>query len=170
MSIPIRVTTFVTLLVLSSPADRAPNTVLGGQQHPDRKPVVSSRNASPGASASENHDVQSAVNHEVWLAILDDALIAVQSSKGSYLVVIARLGKGEKNARLNKRRLEIVQGFMTRDRKTPVRLAAATGEGVPELGRIELYVSNELYAVLPYLRNRVAAPLDVRDPDFRPVP
>src|SRR5918999_518062 len=50
---------------------------------------------------------QSPANCEDALGALDDAVIRVQQLKGSYLIIIARLGNKEKSARLNRIRLAL---------------------------------------------------------------
>jgi hypothetical protein len=94
--------------------------------------------------------------HERWLAKIDYAALAVQQTGGSYLLAIARLGKGERNRRLNRTRLKYV-GEILRSRGVTFRFVTAEGDSVHELGRIEFYVCNELFDVLTYRRNQAAA-------------
>lgn len=143
----IRTTAALSLLALTCTADGAVRPARVGQ-HPADAPAVSHQVASPRGGADRVHNLHRAVDNEMWLMILDQALVEVRDRGGTYLVAIARLGKGERDARLNKRRLARIEELMS-GRGNAVRIVAATGDRVPELGRIELYVSNELFAVLP---------------------
>jgi hypothetical protein len=101
-------------------------------------------------------DLSSPIEHEAWLAIIDNAAVAVRDAKGSVLIAVARLGKGERDRRLNRLRLKYVAEILE-GRRFPLRLVVAEGDAVPELGRVEFYVSNELYSVLPYERGKAVA-------------
>jgi hypothetical protein len=168
--IPIRPTPIASLLILVGTLPVAVATTPAMQRPANQLPAQGQ--AEPRRAATRpkppKYDSSTALDNEYWLAIIDDAMLTAESSQGSYLIAVAHLGKGETDSRLNSKRLAIVQRLLT-SRGTPVRLVAASGERVPGLGRIELYVCNELYAVLPYLRNRASAPYDAEHPEMRPL-
>lgn len=72
------------------------------------------------------------------------------------IIAVARLGDGERNRSLSRRRLQILKSYLTnapwtRPRETVV---VAEGERVKGYGRIELYVGGKRVHVLPIKRNR----------------
>ena len=115
------------------------------------------------ASASDSlqtrpqpHDLSTPIEHEQWLHRIDMAGVEVRNSKGSFLVAIARLGKGERDRRLNRLRLKYVAEIFE-GRQFGVQLIGAEGGAVPQLGRIEFYVCNELFSVLTFQRGKAVA-------------
>lgn len=71
------------------------------------------------------------------------------------IVAVARLGTGERNSELNRRRLHNVKAYLTsfgwkRPRETVV---TAEGERVDGYGRIEIYVRGGHWATLAVRRN-----------------
>ncbi len=89
---------------------------------------------------------------ETAASYLDLAVIDTRKLEKSYLIIIARLGTGEKSSRLNKERLEVVEEYVLR-RGSDLKYILAEGSRVKGLGRIELYVGGQLYRVMPLEKN-----------------
>src|ERR1700687_3048719 len=85
------------------------------------------------------------VNCESDIAILDGA--SNQAGEKGLIIVIARLGDGDNNRDLNRRRLHNVRTYLTQwgGRRNPTNVVTAQGERVKGYGRGELYVAGKLY-------------------------
>lgn len=83
---------------------------------------------------------------------LDFAMIGTRKLEGAYLIIIARLGRGETSSRLNKRRLSIVDEYIKRN-NSDLKYVLAEGSRVNGLGRLELYVGGQLSYVMPLVKN-----------------
>ena len=72
------------------------------------------------------------------------------------IIVIARLGHGERNRALNRRRLQNVRAYLTESgwNRDPQTIILAEGERVKGYGRIEFYIHGNLFTVLGVTRNR----------------
>jgi hypothetical protein len=72
------------------------------------------------------------------------------------IIVIARLGDGESNRALNRRRLHNVRSYLTESgwNRDPQTIILAEGERVKGYGRIEFYIQGNLFTVLGVNRNR----------------
>ncbi len=81
---------------------------------------------------------------------MDSRALAVN---GTYLIVIARLGDGEKSHRLNASRLRVVQNFLKNWRGVK-RVVAGEGERTKGYGQLQFYVGGELLYTLPVHRNK----------------
>lgn len=92
-------------------------------------------------------------NCEENISILGAATQAV--AKDGLLIVIARLGDGERNRELNRRRLHNVRTYLSEyvHARAPETIITAEGERVSGYGRIELYVGGKLFHVLTIPRN-----------------
>ena len=92
-------------------------------------------------------------NCEENISILGAATQAVD--KDGLLVVIARLGDGEQNRELNRRRLHNVRTYLSEyvHARAPETIITAEGERLNGYGRIELYVGGKLFHVLTIHRN-----------------
>jgi len=92
-------------------------------------------------------------NCEENISILGAATQAVD--KDGLLIVIARLGNGEQNRELNRRRLYNVRTYLSEyvHARAPETIITAEGEHVNGHGRIELYVVGKLFHVLTIPRN-----------------
>lgn len=92
-------------------------------------------------------------NCEENISILGAATQAVD--KDSLLIVIARLGDGEQNRELNRRRLYNVRTYLSEyvHARAPETIITAEGARVNGYGRIELYVGGKLFHVLTIPRN-----------------
>jgi hypothetical protein len=83
---------------------------------------------------------------------LDHAVIDTRKMEGAYLIIIARLGKGETSSRLNKYRLSVVEEYVLR-RGSDLKYVLAEGSRVQGLGRVELYVGGRLLYIMPIKKN-----------------
>jgi hypothetical protein len=90
-------------------------------------------------------------NCELSLALIDDALLKAREMRGTSLIIISRLGQGEKNAKLHDTRLGFVE----------VRLKSlgyddyvtAIGKNAKTSGRVEFYVGGSLFQVIELTKN-----------------
>ena len=85
------------------------------------------------------------------LLYLDDTVSRSAKLGDAYLIVIARLGKGERSARLNRVRLSAIESYLRRKSKS--KLVTAEGSRVEGLGRVEIYVGGQLMYTLRIVRN-----------------
>lgn len=92
------------------------------------------------------------VNCEVALVYLDNLALRVQESKDPYVIVVARLGRGEKSERLSWSRLSAVKSRLSYY-LPDTKIVTAVGERVSGYGQLEFYVGGKLLYVLPYPRN-----------------
>ncbi len=91
------------------------------------------------------------VNCEGVTAYVETAMVMAQEEgENSYLIVIARLGDGERSRKLNLDRIKTVRGFMKGRRGKSI---VAEGERTKGYGRLELYVGGKQAFVLPLRRN-----------------
>lgn len=92
-------------------------------------------------------------NCESDIAILDAA--SREAGESGLVIVIARLGDGERDRNWNRRRLYNVRTYLTEwdGRRNPKTVVTAEGEPVSSYGRIELYVGGKLFHVLLVRRN-----------------
>ena len=74
--------------------------------------------------------------------------------KSDFLVLVARLGKGETNRRFNQRRLHNIRERIIARGIDPKKFIVAEGEKVSGLGRVEVYAGGKLIEVFPVKRNR----------------
>src|ERR1700754_1678003 len=86
------------------------------------------------------------VNCETFQAHLDHAIIEWQKLKDTRLILIARLGTGERNKKLNRARLSYVEDYLkTRN----VNYLLAEGDRIKGLDRLEVYVGGHLIMSIP---------------------
>lgn len=87
------------------------------------------------------------------------------------IIAIARLGSGERNRELNRRRLHNVRIYLTEFdwRRAPETMITAEGERVRGYGQVELYVRGVLFAVLAIRRNDDLLVGSCEPDDIRPV-
>jgi uncharacterized protein YceK len=87
------------------------------------------------------------------IAILDAA--SREAGENGLVIVIARLGDGERDRNWNRRRLYNVRTYLTEwdGRRDPKTVITAEGDRVSGYGRIELYVGGKLFHVLLVRRN-----------------
>ena len=96
------------------------------------------------------------LNCEMNLQHLEDLrqMLANQANRDGLLIIVARLGNGEKQRDLSRRRLHNVRDGLTTNLGINVRqLVVAEGERVRGYGRVEFYLAGELVGALPVRRN-----------------
>jgi hypothetical protein len=80
------------------------------------------------------------------------------------IIIIARLGDGERSRRLNRRRLYLIRRYLNYIREIPEeRLVTAEGERVAGRARLEIYLKGKLFMVLAISRNRQVGGIDCQD-------
>jgi hypothetical protein len=92
-------------------------------------------------------------NCENHIAILD---VAHQDAGQSGLIImIGRLGDGERNRQLNQHRLHSARAYLTEYHgvRSPETIVIAEGERVTGCGRIELYIGGKLHTAFAIRRN-----------------
>ena len=89
------------------------------------------------------------INCEHFSASLDIAIIEWQNLKDTRLILVARLGDGETNRKLNRMRLSYVEDYLN---KKNVQYVFAEGERVKGLGRMEVYVGGRLAMSIPLMK------------------
>jgi hypothetical protein len=87
------------------------------------------------------------------------------------IIAIARLGEGEGNRELIRRRLHNTREYLTQFgwHREPKTVVTAEGEPVVGYGRVELYVRGVLFAVLEVKRNQDLLVGSCEPDDIRPV-
>jgi hypothetical protein len=87
------------------------------------------------------------------LALLETAAVDARKDKVGYIIVVARLGNGEKSQSLNQKRLKSALPYL--ESRAGNKVVAASGEKVSGYGRLELYVSGRLLYVIAFPKNRL---------------
>lgn len=90
---------------------------------------------------------------EVANIYTDMAAHLAQTAERTYLIVVARLGNGEKSRSLNASRLKHVRNFLINNRGI-TKIVTAEGERAKGYGRLEFYVGGKLLFTLPVRRNK----------------
>jgi hypothetical protein len=86
-------------------------------------------------------------------ALLDFAAISAGTDKT--IILIARLGTGERSRNLTRLRLRIAGGYLMENRGVPKdRVITAEGERVRGLGHVEVYVGGRLHTLFKMKRSR----------------
>jgi hypothetical protein len=93
---------------------------------------------------------QRPVNCEDFQGYLDESILQWQKLKGTYFIVLVRLGKRERDHRLNGLRLAYIEDYLNRHK---VEHISAEGPRVKGLGRMEFYVGGKLLTVVPLRPN-----------------
>lgn len=96
--------------------------------------------------------LQEPVECDAALAYLDDAFLNTIKLAGTNLIIIARLGSGERSSQLNKSRLSWIKSYMS-NRVPDLKYVIAEGGKVSGLGRVELYVGGRLLHTMPIKKN-----------------
>ena len=108
---------------------------------PQRKPLT-----------FENFRRDKPINCEDFVAVLDHAMIDWAEDKESHMILIARLGTGETDRKLNRARLAWPEDYLKRRN---VKYVLAEGERVKGLGRFEVYVSGRLAMSIPVKKGSI---------------
>jgi hypothetical protein len=85
------------------------------------------------------------------MARLDFAVIDTKKLPGAYLIIVARLGRGE-SSRLNRIRLAAAEEYVLR-RGNDLKYVLAAGARTKGLGRLELYVGGQLKEIMTFEKN-----------------
>jgi len=86
------------------------------------------------------------INCEDFQAHLDHAIIEWRKLEDTRLILIARLGTGERDKKLNRARLSYVEDYLkTRN----VNYLLTEGDRIKGLGRLEVYVGGHLVMSIP---------------------
>ena len=106
----------------------------------------------PGGSPQ----VLEAGNCEINEANLDSIRLDVLPGvgEGESLIIIARLGNGDRRANLNSQRLYAVKEHLSRHGFPADKIVLAEGEKVSGTGRVEFYVAGKLTHVMTAVRNQ----------------
>lgn len=130
--------------------------------------MIARESVSPAAHASQKSDgkqkpagestelpyvPQQPLDCESFAALVDNALIEWQEMKGTYLIVIARLGEGERGGGLGRTRLGKVESYLNQRYNGKVAYVTAEGNRVKGSGQVELYVGGKLRAAIPIKKN-----------------
>jgi hypothetical protein len=83
---------------------------------------------------------------------LDHAVIDTRKLEGTHLIIIGRLGRGEKSGRLDRIRLSNVEEYVRR-RGSGLKFVLAQGSKVEGLGRMEVYLAGRLLYIMPFETN-----------------
>ena len=104
------------------------------------------------AQGQSTRDEIKPVNCEHNIAQLE---IASNQAGNDRLIIIARLGDGERNRNLNWRRLQNTRAYLSEYLKArnSETIILAEGERVPGYGRIEIYVGGKLFSAVAVNRN-----------------
>jgi len=96
------------------------------------------------------------INCETYSADIDRmrSVFSELIEKSDYLILVARLGRGEKNRDLNRRRLHNVSERVKAAGIEAKKIVIAEGERVPGLGRIEVYAGGRMVESLRVKRNQ----------------
>ena len=134
------------------------NSILVAQEKVENQPC---RPLAPEDTSSTPPEVRAVpycspkepVNCEVANFYLDNAALRARALDEAHLIVIARLGDGEKSRQLNVSRLRVAQNFLSNWRGVK-RVVTAEGERARGHGRLEFYVGGKLLITLPVRRNK----------------
>jgi hypothetical protein len=80
--------------------------------------------------------------------ILDATLAQVADIEDSNVILIFRLGKGEKSKAVINRRMELVRNHINFRKQNPEKFVLAEGEKTNGLGKVEIYIKGKLTEVL----------------------
>ena len=83
---------------------------------------------------------------------VDEAILRWVKLKGTYLIVINRLGAKEKG-NLSKSRVDDIEFYLKQRYNGEITYVTAQGSRVKGLGQLEFYVGGRLLAVVPVKRN-----------------
>ena len=103
------------------------------------------------SQAQQRRELEQPTRCDSAASFLDFAVIDTKAAPNTYLVILARLGKGEPS-RLNRIRLVNAEEYVLR-RGTDLKYLLATGNRTNGLGRLELYVAGRLHRVMPFEKN-----------------
>jgi hypothetical protein len=103
--------------------------------------IVTLSRAQSNAQSRELGQRKEPIDCESFLALLDYAIMDWRNLEGTHLILIARLGTGEYDRKLNLARLRYVEDYL---KKKDVQYVLAEGSRVDGLGKFEVYVGGRL--------------------------
>ena len=144
----------LTLLIMFALA----NSLLVAQEKVENQPCrplapEDTSGTPPEVRATPYCSPKEPANCEVANFYLDNAAMRARALGEAHLIVIARLGDGEKSRQLNVSRLKVVENFLSNWRGVR-KVMTAEGERVRGYGRLEFYVGGALLYTLPVRRNK----------------
>ncbi len=80
--------------------------------------------------------------------ILDSVLVQGANTEDSDVILIFRLGKGERSKKVINRRMEVVRNHINFRQQNPKKFILAEGEKTNGLGKVEIYIKGKLTEVL----------------------
>lgn len=87
--------------------------------------------------------------------IFDILRKSANENPGSLVILVARLGDGEKSEKYNQRRLKVVKnGINAFDRYPAEKVIMTAGERVQGKGQVEVYIGGRLFAVFKSARKK----------------
>jgi hypothetical protein len=104
-----------------------------------------------GNSIKSPYVPQQPLDCESFAALVDNAVLEWHETQGTYLIIIVRLGEGERVGSLNSSRLKDVEEYLKRYKS--IQYVTAEGSRVKGLGRVELYVGGKLRTAIPVEKN-----------------
>jgi hypothetical protein len=102
-------------------------------------------------STDVTYVVKQPVSCESFAALVDNDAVKWQGNEETYLIFIARLGKTERIAELNRSRLTEIEEYLKRYKN--IKYVTAEGSRVEGLGKVEIYVIGKLSTVIPVKKN-----------------
>lgn len=97
--------------------------------------------------AQVGRPIETPYNCDAMLAVFDNvaAIASSDAGKGSFVIVVAYLGRGELSRLQNQQRLKALEFYLTRRRGLPEeRLILAEGKKRHGLAKIEFYIGGKL--------------------------
>jgi len=142
----------VTLLImLTYTANHGGVGAVQGVNFPGTQSVKLTNSLTPQSESTEPLFKPSRpINCEDFQGYLDDAILRWQKLKGTYFILIARLGARERGTQLNRYRLAYIEDYLKRHK---VEYIVAQGSQVNGLGRMEFYVGGRVVTVIPIKSN-----------------
>jgi hypothetical protein len=142
----------ITILLFGSIAAQERSAIKPCRSIGPERQVNSSESDLPFCSPSEP------LGYEINRVYVSDAAERAKNIDGSYVIVIARLGRSEL-PRHNRARLQEIKTYL--EEVLQAKTVIAEGESVRGFGRLEIYVAGKLLYVLPVRRTATLGLLTV---------
>jgi hypothetical protein len=122
-------------------------------------PAATAGATEPDSTNKSNENIDTAspqgpVGCDSASGYLDFAVMDTLKLEGAYLIIVARLGTGEKSRRLKQHRLAMIEEYIKRRGDLNLKYVLAEGGRVRGLGRVELYVGGRLFRSMPLKKNK----------------
>ena len=105
--------------------------------------------------------VSEPVSCESFATLIDNAAVEWLQQDGTYLIVIVRIGEGERS-NLAKSRMNSINKYLEHYKSS--RVVTAEGDRMRGLGRIELYVGGKLKTVISVKKNSLTVCVGIVNP------